>query len=232
MIPPQIQQWSHLSPSLAFAVTHEATGSSARRGILWTGRGRIETPVFMPVGTKATVKAMTPEELLAAGAEIILANTFHLWLRPGQDIVRDLGGLHSMMHWDRPILTDSGGFQVWSLANLRKITEEGVRFRSPLDGSTLDLTPESAMAIQQRLGADIIMALDECTPYPAAHDQARLSAERTVRWAKRCRQAHQDGTDNGQLIQPAAHAPKFIQTPLITQPCQSVASEWRQVARR
>jgi queuine/archaeosine tRNA-ribosyltransferase len=180
----------------------------------------------MPVGTKATVKAMTPEELLAAGAEIILANTFHLWLRPGQDIVRDLGGLHSMMHWDRPILTDSGGFQVWSLANLRKITEEGVRFRSPVDGAQLDLTPESAMAIQQRLGADIIMALDECTPYPAAHDQARLSAERTVRWAKRCRQAHQDGTDNGQLIQPAAHAPKFIQTPLITQPCQSVASEW------
>jgi queuine/archaeosine tRNA-ribosyltransferase/REP element-mobilizing transposase RayT len=154
----------------------------------------------MPVGTKATVKAMTPEELLAAGAEIILSNTFHLWLRPGQDVVRELGGLHSMMNWDRPILTDSGGFQVWSLANLRKITEDGVRFRSPIDGAPLDLTPESAMRIQQRLGADIIMAFDECTPYPATHDQARLSAERTARWAQRCRNAHRDGTDDGQPV--------------------------------
>lgn len=197
MIPDEIPL-TQFSPSLAFGVSHRSSRSRARRGILRTGRGRIDTPVFMPVGTKATVKSMTPEEVEATGAQILLANTFHLWLRPGDQVVRELGGLHRLMNWPHPILTDSGGFQVWSLANLRRITEEGVRFRSPLDGAALDLTPESAMEIQQRLGADIIMAFDECTPYPATVDEARRSAERTIRWLQRCRASHRDGTDHGQ----------------------------------
>ncbi len=146
----------------------------------------------MPVGTQAVVKTLTPDDLETLGAEIILANTYHLFLRPGHELIRDLGGLHRFMAWDRPVLTDSGGFQVFSLAELRKITEEGVTFQSPLDGGAKHLiTPEYAVEIQEALGADIIMAFDECTPYPATRDYARESLERTLRWAKRCRDAQQ-----------------------------------------
>ena len=169
-----------------------ATDGRARRGRLEFARGVIETPVFMPVGTYGTVKAMTPEELEGLGARIILGNTFHLMLRPGEEIVRAHGGLHGFMHWERPILTDSGGFQVWSLAELRKITEEGVRFASPIDGSPVFLGPERSMEIQRALGADIVMAFDECTPYPATESEARESMELSMRWARRCRAAHGD----------------------------------------
>ncbi|NGP53913.1 tRNA guanosine(34) transglycosylase Tgt [Thioalkalivibrio sp. XN8] len=169
-----------------------ATDGRARRGRLEFVRGTIETPAFMPVGTYGTVKSMTPEELEGLGAEIILGNTFHLMLRPGEDIVRAHGGLHEFMHWSRPILTDSGGFQVWSLAELRKISEEGVRFASPVDGAPVFLGPERSMAIQRALGADIVMAFDECTPYPATEAEARASMELSLRWAARCRAAHED----------------------------------------
>jgi queuine tRNA-ribosyltransferase len=145
----------------------------------------------MPVGTYGTVKAMTPEELRASGAEIILGNTFHLMLRPGTEIIRAHGDLHDFMHWDGPILTDSGGFQVWSLAKRRKITEQGVTFRSPVDGSLVNLTPESSMQVQRDLGSDIVMIFDECTPYPATPEQAAASMERSLRWAERSKQAHQ-----------------------------------------
>ncbi|MDH5472959.1 MAG: tRNA guanosine(34) transglycosylase Tgt [Gammaproteobacteria bacterium] len=163
-----------------------------RRGRLNFPRGTIETPAFMPVGTYGTVKAMTPEELKEIGAEIILGNTFHLMLRPGTDIIKLHGDLHDFMHWDRPILTDSGGFQVFSLAKLRKITEEGVSFNSPVDGSKVMLTPETSMQVQKDLGSDIVMIFDECTPYPATEDQARESMELSLRWAKRSKDAHDD----------------------------------------
>ena len=169
-----------------------ATDGRARRGRLEFPRGTIETPAFMPVGTYGTVKSMTPEELEGLGAEIILGNTFHLMLRPGEDIVHAHGGLHEFMHWSRPILTDSGGFQVWSLAELRKISEEGVRFASPVDGAPVFLGPERSMEIQRALGADIVMAFDECTPYPATGAEARASMELSLRWAARCREAHGD----------------------------------------
>jgi queuine tRNA-ribosyltransferase len=155
----------------------------------------VETPIFMPVGTQATVKAMSPEELKEMGAQIILSNTYHLFLRPGHDIVREAGGLHSFMNWDRPILTDSGGFQVFSLSNLRNITEEGVSFRSHLNGEKLFLSPEKAMEIQNALGADIIMAFDECPPFPAEREYVKASTERTYRWLKRCIEAHQRKED-------------------------------------
>ncbi|QSV45848.1 tRNA guanosine(34) transglycosylase Tgt [Geobacter benzoatilyticus] len=161
----------------------------ARLGSLTTSRGTIETPIFMPVGTQATVKAMTPEELTAIGAQIILANTYHLYIRPGHELIGRMGGLHRFMHWDRPILTDSGGFQVFSLNDLRKISEEGVKFQSHLDGSYHFITPESAIGIQEALGSDIAMCFDECTPYPATHDYARRSMEMTTRWARRCKDA-------------------------------------------
>lgn len=180
-----------MSSAFPFQVIHEDTGSRARAGLLTTPHGDIQTPVFMPVGTKATVKAMIPEELKEVGAQIVLANTFHLALRPGDEVVKALGKLHRFMHWDRPILTDSGGFQVFSLAELNKITEEGVSFRSPLDGAAVHLTPERSMQIQQNLGADIIMCFDECPPYPATHDYARKSAEMTIRWAQRCKAEHE-----------------------------------------
>ncbi|MBX7247219.1 MAG: tRNA guanosine(34) transglycosylase Tgt [Candidatus Sumerlaeaceae bacterium] len=173
-----------------FSVKDEATGSAARTGRFVTPHGAVETPVFMPVGTKATVKAMTPEELEEIGSQIILSNTFHLWLRPGDEIIRDLGGLHKFMNWKHPILTDSGGFQVFSLSKLNKVTEEGVHFRSPLDGAPLFLTPEISMKIQENLGADIIMCFDECPALPATHDSIRESAEMTARWAARCKRAH------------------------------------------
>ena len=169
----------------------------ARRGRLHFARGVIETPQFMPVGTYGTVKAMTPEELRASGAQIILGNTFHLWLRPGEQIVRDLGGLHAFMHWDGPILTDSGGFQVWSLAELRKLTEEGVQFASPVNGDRVFLSPEKSIAIQHALGSDIIMQFDECTPYPATAQQARTSMELSARWAARCKRAHEGDAEPG-----------------------------------
>ncbi len=164
----------------------------ARRGRLTFERGTVETPAFMPVGTYGTVKAMTPEELREVGAEIILGNTFHLMLRPGTDVIAAHGDLHDFMHWDGPILTDSGGFQVWSLGKLRKITEQGVRFRSPVDGSEVFLGPEESIAVQHALGSDIVMIFDECTPYPATEREARESMELSLRWARRCREAHGD----------------------------------------
>ena len=167
-------------------------GGDSRRGQLSFPRGTIETPAFMPVGTYGTVKAMTPEELVNSGAEIILGNTFHLMLRPGMEVINEFGGLHRFMHWDKPILTDSGGYQVFSLAESRKITEEGAHFRSPVDGSKVFLGPEEAIQIQHSLGADIVMIFDECTPYPATEKEARESMELSLRWAARSKQAHGD----------------------------------------
>jgi queuine tRNA-ribosyltransferase len=158
-----------------------------------TPHGEINTPVFMPVGTQATVKTLSPDDLLELGAEIILSNTYHLFLRPGHGLIREFGGLQRFMHWPRPVLTDSGGFQVFSLAELRKITEEGVTFQSHIDGGAKHIiTPENAVEIQEALGADIIMAFDECIPFPATQDYARESMERTIRWAKRCRAAKKE----------------------------------------
>ncbi len=165
---------------------------SARRGELRFARGTVQTPAFMPVGTYGTVKAMTPEELEGIGAEIILGNTFHLWLRPGTGVIRAHGDLHDFTHWQRPILTDSGGFQVYSLGEMRKITEQGVHFRSPVDGARVFMGPEESMQIQRELGADIVMIFDECTPYPATEEQARVSMELSLRWAARSKQAHGD----------------------------------------
>ncbi|HYG57101.1 MAG TPA: tRNA guanosine(34) transglycosylase Tgt, partial [Symbiobacteriaceae bacterium] len=165
--------------------------SAARRGRLHTPHGVVETPHFMPVGTQATVKNLAPRDLTDLGAQIMLANTFHLHLRPGHDLIAAAGGLHRFMAWDRPVLTDSGGFQVFSLAHLRKaITEEGVSFRSYIDGSARYFSPESVMAIENALGADIIMAFDECVAHPAEYGYARASLERTTRWAARCKAAH------------------------------------------
>jgi queuine tRNA-ribosyltransferase len=167
-----------------------ATDGRARRGRLVFARGTVETPAFMPVGTYGTVKGLTPEELRATGTEIILGNTFHLMLRPGVEAVRAHGGLHRFMHWDGPILTDSGGFQVWSLGALRRVTEQGVHFRSPVDGAPVFLGPEEAIAVQRALGADVLMVFDECTPWPATEEQARASMELSLRWAVRSRAAH------------------------------------------
>ena len=163
---------------------------AARRGRLLFPRGAVDTPAFMPVGTYGTVKAMTPEELRELGAQIVLGNTFHLMLRPGTEIISLHGDLHDFMHWDGPILTDSGGFQVFSLGALRKITEAGVAFQSPVDGSPIFLDPERSMAVQRALGSDIVMVFDECTPYPASADQVRDSMELSLRWAARSRAAH------------------------------------------
>lgn len=179
-----------------YAVTYEliktCKQSGARLGVLHTPHGDIETPIFMPVGTQATVKSMTPEELKEIGSQIILSNTYHLYLRPGHELVKKAGGLHEFMHWDKPILTDSGGFQVFSLGPLRKISEEGVEFRSHLDGSKHFLTPEKAMEIQNALGSDIMMAFDECAPYPASREYVKNSLERTTRWLERCKEAHKN----------------------------------------
>jgi len=170
------------------------TDGAARRGQLRFARGTVETPAFMPVGTYGAVKTLTPEEVRASGADIILGNTFHLMLRPGTTIIGDHGGLHGFMHWDRPILTDSGGFQVFSLAAIRKITEAGVKFQSPIDGSVVFLGPEESMAVQRALGSDIVMIFDECTPYPATETEARQSMELSLRWARRSKVAHGDHT--------------------------------------
>ncbi len=166
--------------------------SEARAGLLQTPHGLIETPIFMPVGTQATVKTLSRDELLEMDAQIILSNTYHLYLRPGSDLIAEMGGLHKFMNWPRPILTDSGGFQVFSLGPLRKIDEEGVTFRSHIDGSTHRFTPESVMKTQAELGADIIMAFDECAPYPSDHTYTRAAMERTHRWAARCYAAHRE----------------------------------------
>lgn len=175
-----------------FSFTLHATDGQARRGTIQTAHGPAETPAFMPVGTAGTVKAMTPEDVAATGAEIVLGNTYHLMLRPGDERVERLGGLHRFMNWPGPILTDSGGFQVMSLAELRKLTEEGVRFRSHIDGSYHTLTPERSMEIQRRLDSDITMAFDECTPFPADHETALTSMELSMRWAQRSRDAFSD----------------------------------------
>jgi queuine tRNA-ribosyltransferase len=167
------------------------TDRKARTGLLSLERGDIRTPAFMPVGTYGTVKAMTPGEVRDTGADIILGNTFHLMLRPGTEVIEKHGGLHNFMQWKRPILTDSGGFQVWSLAERRKITEKGVTFASPLDGSKVFMGPEESMAVQKSLGSDIVMIFDECTPYPATQQQASESMELSLRWAERSKQAHQ-----------------------------------------
>lgn len=165
---------------------------SARRGRLTFPRGAIETPAFMPVGTYGTVKGMLARDVREIGADIILANTFHMMLRPGTEVVKQHGGLHGFMDWSKPILTDSGGFQVFSLGKMRKITEQGVEFRSPVDGSVVHLDPEISMQVQRDLGADIVMIFDECTPYPATHEQAAESMRLSLRWAKRSRVAHGD----------------------------------------
>jgi len=170
--------------------TLETTDGLARAGRLLFPRGAVDTPAFMPVGTYGTVKAMTPEELQDIGAQIVLGNTYHLMLRPGEEIVADHGGLHGFMHWSGPILTDSGGFQVFSLGDMRSISEEGVTFKSPINGDKIFLSPERSMAVQRALGSDIIMAFDECTPYPATLGDARVSMELSMRWAARSKAAH------------------------------------------
>ena len=177
--------------AITYELLHIDKNSGARRGVVHTPHGDIQTPIFMPVGTQATVKSMTPEELKEeVKAQIILSNTYHLYLRPGHKLVKEAGGLHKFMNWDKPILTDSGGFQVFSLSSLRKITEEGVTFNSHLDGSKHLFTPEKVMEIEESLGADIIMAFDECCPYPSTYEYTKNSMERTTRWAKRCKEAH------------------------------------------
>lgn len=169
-----------------------STEGHARRGTLSFARGKVQTPAFMPVGTYGTVKSMTPQQIQEIGAEIILGNTFHLMLRPGTEVIRQHGDLHDFMGWQKPILTDSGGFQVFSLGKMRKITEEGVSFRSPVNGDKVFLGPETAIAVQHELGSDIIMIFDECTPYPATEQQAANSMRLSLRWAERCKQAHGD----------------------------------------
>ncbi|WP_182186388.1 tRNA guanosine(34) transglycosylase Tgt [Pectinatus frisingensis] len=174
-------------PAITYELIKQCSETGARAGIIHTPHGSFETPIFMPVGTQASVKAMSPEELKQIGAGIILSNTYHLFLRPGSGLIREAGGLHKFMNWDRGILTDSGGFQVFSLGALRKISEEGVAFRSHIDGSQKFLSPEIATKIQMELGSDIVMAFDECIPYPADYDYAKKSTERTLRWAQRCK---------------------------------------------
>lgn len=175
-----------------FVLLNSDDTTLARRGQVLTRRGVVETPVFMPVGTLGTVKGMLPEALEEIGAQIILGNTYHLLLRPGHDLVEKLGGLHRFMHWDKPILTDSGGFQVFSLGDLRKIDEQGVSFQSHIDGSKYVLTPESSIEVQEALGSDIIMAFDECIPHPSTRDYTATSTARSGRWAKRCKEARKD----------------------------------------
>ena len=179
-----------MEPSVTYELLHVDKTTGARRGIVHTPHGDIQTPIFMPVGTQATVKSMTVEELKENGAQIILSNTYHLYLRPGSKLVKKAGGLHNFMRWDRPILTDCGGFQVFSLSDLRTITEEGVEFKSHLDGSKHFFSPEKVMEIEEDLGADIIMSFDECCPYPSTYEYTKNSMERTTRWAKRCKEAH------------------------------------------
>lgn len=185
--------------AITYELKHVCAQSGARYGILHTPHGDVETPMFMPVGTLATVKGIAPEMLTEMGAGVVLSNTYHLWLRPGEDVVQQAGGLHKFMNYHGPMLTDSGGFQVFSLGDTRKIEEEGVTFRSIVDGSKLFLSPEKAIEIQNKLGADIIMSFDECAPYPCTYDYMKHSVERTIRWAKRGKDAHHN-TDNQALF--------------------------------
>ena len=187
-----------MTPAVTYEHIKTCKQTGARLGIVHTPHGSFETPTFMPVGTQATVKTMSPEELKEIGSGIILSNTYHLWLRPGHDIIKEAGGLHKFMNWDKPILTDSGGFQVFSLSKFRTIEEEGVHFRHHLNGSKLFLSPEKATEIQNALGADIMMAFDECPPYPATFEYMKASVERTSRWAERCLTAH--GRPNDQAL--------------------------------
>ncbi|MFR6141271.1 MAG: tRNA guanosine(34) transglycosylase Tgt [Finegoldia sp.] len=182
-----------------FTLEKKSTQCKARTGTIETNHGVIKTPVFMPVGTRATVKAMNNDELKSIGSQIILSNTYHLYLKPGQEIIRKADGLHKFMNWDKPILTDSGGFQVFSLSKTRKITEEGVRFRSHIDGSKHFISPEKSMEIQNDLGSDIMMAFDECVPYPASYEYTEDSMKRTLRWLKRCKDYHKN-TDKQNLF--------------------------------
>ena len=203
-----------------FSFTITATDAAARTGAITMQRGEIRTPAFMPVGTAATVKAMKPEGVRGSGADILLGNTYHLMLRPGAERVAKLGGLHKFMNWDRPILTDSGGYQVMSLSELTKKTEAGVKFKSHLDGSSHMLTPERSMEVQRLLGSDVVMAFDECTPFPATEQQAAESMERSMRWAKRSR----DGFDSGE--EHAARAALFgIQQGSMYAPLRQRSSE-------
>jgi len=185
---------------LEFKEISRSTTTQARAGIIYTDRGDIETPVFMPVGTLATVKSLSPEDLLSCGAQIILGNTYHLYLRPGCDVIQAFSGLHRFMHWERPILTDSGGFQVFSLARLRKISEEGADFQSHIDGSRHLLTPEKAIEIQHCLNADIIMCLDQCIAYPSTQKEAADAMDLTTRWARRCKTAWQERNDDSHAL--------------------------------
>ena len=200
------------------AITYEhlktCKQSGARLGRVHTPHGTIDTPAFMPVGTQATVKTLSPEELKSVGAQIILSNTYHLFLRPGHRIIEQAGGLHRFMNWDAPILTDSGGFQVFSLSDRRKITEEGVYFRSHLNGDTLFLNPEIAIDVQHALGSDIMMAFDECPPYPASYEYVKQSLERTTRWAERCLQHHNRTEKQGlfAIVQGGMHESLRIQS--------------------
>ncbi|MGH6734549.1 MAG: tRNA guanosine(34) transglycosylase Tgt [Methyloceanibacter sp.] len=187
-----------MTKPFSFSIT--ARDGRARTGAIATPRGVVRTPAFMTVGTGATVKAMFPEDVAAAGADIILANTYHLMLRPGAERVHRLGGLHQFMHWEKPILTDSGGYQVMSLAKLRRITEDGVTFQSHIDGATIELTPERAIDVQCLLGADIQMVLDECTPFPATRDEARASLDLSMRWAERSKAAFSERAAPGQAL--------------------------------
>ena len=185
--------------AISYELKHVCKQSGARYGILHTPHGDVETPMFMPVGTLATVKGISPEMLKEMHSQVILANTYHLWLRPGEDVIEKAGGLHKFMNYDGPMLTDSGGFQVFSLGKTRKIEEEGVKFKSIIDGSALFLSPEKAIEIQNKLGADIIMSFDECAPYPCTYEYMKVSMERTLRWAKRGKEAHKN-TDKQALF--------------------------------
>jgi queuine tRNA-ribosyltransferase len=182
---------------MSFGFTVRARDGGARLGRLHSAHGGVDTPAFLPVGTLGAVKAVTPEELRACGAQMVLANTYHLYLRPGHEVVRDLGGLHRFMHWDGPILTDSGGFQAFSMEALRRLDEEGVHFKSHLDGSLHTLTPESSMQVQAALGSDVAMVLDECPPLPSPREAVAAAVERTTRWAERSRRAYLDAQGPG-----------------------------------
>ncbi len=193
----RLQKQESRADGFAFALLHRDRGSEARLGRITTPHGEVDTPVFMPVGTQGTVKSLTPERVAGLGAQMILGNTYHLYLRPGHELVKKMGGLHRFMNWNGPILTDSGGFQIYSLGSLRKITEEGASFQSHIDGSRHFISPEICVEIQRALGSDIMMCLDECVPYPAAFAYAEESLNMTLRWARRCKDA---GADDGQAL--------------------------------
>ena len=200
-------------PAVWYELIKEEKHTGARLGILHTPHGSFPTPMYMPVGTLATIKGLSPEELKEMGADVVLANTYHLWLRPGEDLVAEAGGLHKFMNWDKGILTDSGGFQVFSLSDMRKITEEGVHFRNHINGEKLFLSPEKAIHIENQLGADIIMSFDECPPFDQSYDYVKRSIERTTRWAERGLRAHQRPQDQAlDYLTPVMpkHKPRYL----------------------